>query len=387
MVKKIFLLTIIFVFLGSNFLLAAEPTLEEIQNLIAADKNEQALELLNESDLSDNPDLKFYQALLLSWQEQYQPAENILLNLIDNYPKRLDFYDQLARIYGWQRKFKKAERIITQAQAEEYSPERTALLAQHAVWQNHYFKAEKLLEEALDKTRQEALKNDYQRRLEQIREQIKPVYFLEGRAVYSEADQEDLSLSLGLAKPLKDGLEAEFKAGTNYFKQDFNLFLNAGIDLKQPLAAEKTDFSSTINYYQGDSRDRIELNNSLNYYFNQQKRLGVNLNFREARVDYQSLELEYEYKFTKNSIVLKNSSRHYDTGWTADFSQHLDLYLPRANYLLNLSLSRYQDGEKVVKVAFEFTDLFSRENYSLKNLNFWFNDQKTANLDFRLDLK
>lgn len=387
MFKKIFLFVLIFLFLSSSFLGAAEPTLEEIQNLIAAEKNEQALELLSESDLSGNPDLKFYQSLLLSWQEDYPKAEEILTKLIAEYPERLDFYEQLARIYGWQRKFNKAEAVINEAQEKEYSPERTALLAQHARWQNRYFEAEKLLEGALQKTEQENLKAEYQRQLKELREEIKPLYFLEGRAVYSETDKEDLSVNLGLEKPLKDGLKAEFKLGSNYFKQDFNFLLSAGFDFKPPLTAEKIDFNSSLNYYQGESRDYLELNNSFNYQFNPKNRLGINLNHREARTDYQSLELEYEYRFTKNSIVLKNTSRHYDSGWTADFSQQLDFYLPRDKYLLNFSLSRYQDGEKVVKVAFEFSDLFNRENYSLKTLNFWFNDQKTSNLDFRLDLK
>ncbi|MGP3778759.1 tetratricopeptide repeat protein [Halanaerobium saccharolyticum] len=387
MFKKIFLLVSIFLFLSSSFLVAAEPTLEEIQSLIAAEKNEQALKLLKENDLSGNPDLKFYQALLLSWQEDYPEAEKILIELIDTYPKRLDFYDQLARIYGWQRKFDQAAAVINKAQAREYSPERTALLAQHARWQNRHFEAEKLLEEALQKTELENLEAEYQRQLKEIREEIKPLYFLEGRTVYSEADKEELSVNLGLEKPLKDGLEAEFKLGSSYFQQDFNFLLSAGFDFKPPLTTEKIDFSSKLNYYQGESRDYLELNNSFNYHFKPKNRLGINLNFREARTDYQSLELEYEYQFAKNSIVLKNISRHYDSGWTADFAQKLNIYLPRANYLLNLSLSRYQDEEKVVKVAFEFSDLFSRENYSLRNLNFWFNDQKTANLDFRLDLK
>lgn len=152
-------------------MLAAEPTLEEIQNLIAAEKNEQALKLLQEYDLSGNPDLKFYQALLLSWQEEYSAAEQILNELIANYPERLDFYDQLARIYGWQRKFKKAEEIINKAQSEKYSSERTALLAQHARWQDRFFKAEKLLEEAVQKSEDNNLKNQYQKQLEQVRKE------------------------------------------------------------------------------------------------------------------------------------------------------------------------------------------------------------------------
>jgi hypothetical protein len=387
MFKKIFFLLLIFLILSSNFLLAAEPTLEKIQNLIAAEKNEQALKLLQENDLSDNPDLKFYQALLLSWQEEYSEAEKILNELIANYPERLDFYNQLARIYGWQRKFKKAEAIIIQAQSEKYSSERTALLAQHARWQDRFFKAEKLLEEAVKKSENNDLKNQYQKQLEQVRNEIKAVYFLEGRAVYSEADKEDLSLSFGLKKPLKDGLKAEVKAGSNYFQQELNLFLSAGIDIKQPLTTEKTDFSSTLNYFAGESRDQIELNNSFNYYFNPKNRLGINFNLREASTDYQSFELEYEYKFTKNSIVLKNTSRHYDSGWTADFAQHLDFYFPRDNYLLNLSLSRYQDGEKVVKLGFEFSDLFSDKKYNLEKLNLWINNQQTGNLDFKLNLR
>jgi hypothetical protein len=86
-------------------------------------------------------------------------------------------------------------------------------------------------------------------------------------------------------------------------------------------------------------------------------------------------------------MALKNTYRNDDSGWEKNFSQHLDLYYPRENYLINLALSHYNDGEYVFKVGFEFSDLFSGEKFSLSSLNLWFNDQQTSNLDFRMDLK
>lgn len=376
-------------FLSTAFISAAEPKLEEIQSLIAEGKSETALELLNTSDLKGDTDLEFYKALLLSWQEDYQEAEEILLNLIESNPQRLDSYTQLARIYGWQRQFDKAEEIIARAQKIEYSSERTALLSRHQEWQDNFFKAEKLIKEAIKKAENPELASQYQKSLNRVEQELKTIFYLEGRAVYSEADKEDLELSVGLEKLLRDGLKLNTAAGFNYFETESNLLLKSKIEINQPLIPEKTNFSSELLFYNGDSREKYELNNSFDYLVNASNLLGVNYNFVEDNFnsDYQSLELEYEHRFQKTIMVLKNTSRRYDGDWNTDFSQHLDLYFPRDNYLLNLALSHYDGGEYVFKIAFEFSDLFSGDKFNLSSFNLWFNDQQTSNLDFRMDLK
>lgn len=389
MFKKIIFAAIFLLIFSSGFLLAAEPTLEEIQTLISQEKTDEALELLKNSDLNSNSDLKFYKALLLSWEEEYEEAEAILLELIESNPQRLDSYNQLGRIYGWQREFIKAEEIIEQAQNIEYSSERTALLSRHAEWQGNYFEAERLIEEAIKEAESAAAKSEYQASLSRINNQLKTVLYLKGRAVYSEADKEDLELTFGLEKPLCDGLNFDTAAGVNYFMDESNFIFRSGIEIEQPLIYDRTSLSSEFVFYNGDSRDKYEFNNNFNYFVNPRNRLGFNFNITEDNInpDYQSLELEYEHRFTQNIMVLKNISRRYDSDWTADFSQHIDLYIPRENYLLNLNLNHYNDGEYVFKVGFEFSDIFSGDKFNLSSLNLWFNDQQTSNLDFRLDLK
>lgn len=388
-IKKISIMLIIILFLSTAFTLAAEPELNEIQGLIAAGRTEEALKILEKSDISSNPDLKFYKALLLSWEENYQEAEELLLELIESNPQRLDSYNHLARIYGWQRKFEEAEEIIEKAQKIEYSSERTALLARHQEWQENFFEAEKLIKEAIKKAESSELAEQYRESLNRIEEQLKTIFYLEGKAAYSETDKEDLELAVGLEKLLRDGINLESAVGVNFFKNESNFLLKSKLEMSQPLISEKTVFSSEFLYYNGETRDRYELNNNLDYLIDEQNLVGVNYNLVEENInsDYQSLELEYEHKFKKIIMVLKNSSRRYDADWIKDFSQHLDLYFLREGYLLNLALSHYTDGEYVFKVGFEFSDLFSGDEFSLSSLNLWFNDQQTSNFDFRLDLK
>lgn len=389
MIKKIIVLTCLLILISSGSLFASEPSLEQIQALVGQDQKKEALKILNSYDISSNSDLKFYQGLLLSWEEEYKKAEAIFLELIESNPKRLDSYTQLARIYGWQRKFEKAELIIERAQKINYGSERTALLAKHAEWQQNYFKARSLLEKAVIKAETEALKKTYQQSLNKIEREIKAIVYLEGRAVYSVENKEDLELTFGIEKLLRDGINLESSAGINYFNSESNFVFKAEIETSYPLLAQANLLSSEFIYYNGNSRDKYELNNSFDHLINAKNLIGINLNLVEDNnnPDYQSLELEYEHRFKKVIMVLKNTSRNYDSTWIGDFSQHLDLYYPQENYLLNLALSHYQGGEYVFKVGFEFSDLFSTEKFSLSSLNLWTNTDEASNLDFRMNFK
>lgn len=229
----------------------------------------------------------------------------------------------------------------------------------------------------------------YQESLARIKKEIKAVLYSKGRAVYSDADKEDLELTVGIEKLLRDGLDLDTAAGANYFENEFNFVFRSEIEINQPLIPEKTSFSSGFVLYNDNSKDKYELNNSFDYLFNQKNLLGFNFNLVKDNInpDYQSFELEYEHRFKKTIMVLKNTSRRYDSDWITDFSQHIDLYYPRENYLLNLALSHYNGGAYVFNVGFQFSDLFSGEKFNLSSLNLWFNDQKTSNLDFKIDLK
>ena len=393
MFKKTIILIMFLLIISSSVLLAAEPTLEEIQNLISQEKTKKALNILKSSDLSSNPDLKFYKALLLSWQGEYEQAEFILLELIESNPRRLDSYSQLSRIYGWQRQFIKAESIIEKAQNIEYSSERTAILSQHAEWQGNYFKAKRLIKKSISKAESKELKTEYQKSLTKINKKIKSTLYFKGRAVYSETNKEDLELTFGIEKLLRDGVNLEAEAGSNYFKDNSNFVFRSEIEIDPPLIAEETSFSSGLVFYNGGTKDKYELNNNFDYLVDNKNLLGVNYDFivDNKNFDYQTLELEYEHRFKKAIMVLKNTSRHSDSGWKKFFAQHIDLYYPTDNYLLNLAFSYYEGGDYVFKVGFEFSDIFSGKNFNLSNLNLWVNNdnnkKNVSNLDFRIDLK
>ena len=389
MLKKTIILTLFILLISSSFLLAAGPTLEEIQTLVSQGKTDEALKLLEDNDINSNSDLKFYQGLLLSWQEEYARAESILLELVESNPNRLDTYNQLGRMYGWQREFEKAEAIIQKAQKIKYSSERTAILSKHAEWQQNYFKAKNLIENAIAKAESVELKSKYQASLNRINGEIKAILYLEGRAVYSDDNKEDLELTFGIEKLLWDGINLKTSAGTNYFKSESNFVFKSEIETSNPVISKKTFLSSEFIFYNGDSKDKYELNNSFDYLVDNNNLLGINFNHVEdnQNSDYQTLELEYEHRFEKTIMVLKNTSRHDDFGWIRDFAQHIDLYYPKDNYLLNLALSHYENGDYVFKIGFEFSDIFSGKNFDLSSLNLWYNTEKVSNLDFRMDLK
>ncbi|MGM0500119.1 MAG: tetratricopeptide repeat protein [Bacillota bacterium] len=389
MLKKIIIITLFILLISSSFLLAAGPTLEEIQTLVNQGKTGEALQLLEDNNINSNSDLKFYKGLLLSWNGEYARAEAVLLELVESNPNRLDTYNQLGRIYGWQREFEKAEKIIKKAQNIKYSSERTALLSKHAEWQQNYFKAQSLIENAIAKAESAELKAEYQESLNRIKGEIKAILYLEGRAVYSDDNKEDLELTFGIEKLLRDGINLKTSTGINYFEDESNFVFKSEVETSSPFIAKDNFFSSEFVFYNGGSKDKYELNNSFDHLVDNNNLWGINFNLIKDNdnSDYQILELEYEHRFEKTIMVLKNTSRHDDSDFIGDFAQHIDFYYPRDNYLLNLALSHYENGDYVFKVGFEFSDVFSGNKFDLSSLNLWFNTEKVSNLDFRMDLK
>src|SRR6056297_1292221 len=88
---------------------AAQLNVTLIKELIEQGDNYKALEMLKENDISDNPDLRFYKALLYSWNSEYDLSLELLKSLIEEYPERLGFYTHLGRVYGWKGEYGKAE--------------------------------------------------------------------------------------------------------------------------------------------------------------------------------------------------------------------------------------------------------------------------------------
>jgi len=90
MKKKYIISAIIFIFLFTFSVQSENINFEYIQELINNQEREKALNVLKEIDISDNPDLRFYEALLLSWKDEFEKSEQKLLSLIEEYPARFE---------------------------------------------------------------------------------------------------------------------------------------------------------------------------------------------------------------------------------------------------------------------------------------------------------
>ncbi|MFW5976818.1 MAG: tetratricopeptide repeat protein, partial [Bacillota bacterium] len=187
---------------------------EDIQNLMSEGEYDQALVLLENNEIENDPDLLFYQALILSWQGKLEEAQEKLTYIISEYPSRLDFYDQSARIYGWTGDFDKAETIVNKAQKIEKAPHRTAILALHAEWQGKWYQAKNLWQDALQQEQGTGLENEYAFAHKKVAEKIAGDIFIDFSTTYSE-NMENY-LALGMNKIIKDGIFLESTAGVKY---------------------------------------------------------------------------------------------------------------------------------------------------------------------------
>lgn len=393
-IKKptVILLFLIVLLLFFTNVIAAETTIEGIRYLVNKGEYGEALKKLENITTADDPDLVFYKAVILSWQKKYLESEEILLKLINKYPERLDFYNHLARIYGWMGDFDKAEKIIKKAQTIDESAERTAVLALHAEWQEEWFKAKKLWEKAYQLSDNKEKQIEYKSNIEKIEEIIKTVYFVESEFEYDE--ELVTNLLAGGEKLIKDGINFETSAGITY-DDEINYLLRSELQFKYPALKKPLELKTYIDFISGGDNEKITYNSDLKYKLKNDDVLALYLeandfsaddsNELEEKTDYQLLELEYQKKMEKSLISFKNTSRHDESGWTADFSQHLDYYYPLESYLLNFKLSHYKGGEYVFRFGVDISDILLNNNWKLNNFNSWINSEKAAKIDMRFD--
>ncbi|MCF8000631.1 MAG: hypothetical protein K9K76_02055 [Halanaerobiales bacterium] len=387
---KIILFIFILILLFTIPIMGKDLEASYIQELISKGKRDKALKLLNNTDIESNPDLLYYKALLLSWNEEYELALDILTDLIKKHPDRLDFYNQKARIYGWMGNYKKASEIIERAQKKEISPVRTTILAQHAEWQNKWFEAVKLRKKAFEQVEDNELKTEYKSKWRKARKNILPTNFIKMEFTYNEDNQSDLysNILLGQERPIKDGLKIEGSGGIRFLKNEINFLARTNLSIKRPILPPKMSLDSNLNF-SGGKNSEIHYNSKLNYILNSKNTLGLFINFYEFndQKDYQTVELQNEYKYKNSVITFKNTSRHNVDGWNYDFSQHLDLYYPFDSYLLHLTLSHYDGGEYVFRAGFEISDIFLNEEWKINNLYSWLNNKSTGMINVKLDRK
>lgn len=387
---KIIIFILIFSFLFTIPVIGSQDLdVSYIQELIKKDNTEKALRVLNNANIENNPDLLYYKALLLSWNKDYKQAMDILTDLIKQNPDKLEFYNQIARIHGWRGNYNKATEIIAKAQKKKVSPVRTAILAQHAEWQNKWFEAVKLRKEAYEQAQGTDLEVEYKKLWRKARKNILPTNFVKTEFKYEYGEQDDLTYNIliGQERPIRDGLTIKGSGGVSVLRGATKYLARGNINIKKPILPSKMSLNSSVNFIGDVGNKELHYNNNFNYILNPKNTLGIYVKFFESDENpyYQTIELENEYKYKNYVITLKNTSRHDSSGWNYNFSQHLDLYYPTDNYLLHFTLSHYDGGEYVFRAGVELSDIFLNNDWKINNLNSWINNKNTSVINIRFD--
>ena len=359
MQKKYLVFLLIFIFLFSFPVDAENVDLEYIQKLINNQEREKALNLLEKSDISNNPDLRFYKALLLSWKDEFKKSEKILLQLTKKYPARFDFYAQLARLYDWMGK---------------------------------PYKSVKYREKAYEKSKGTKYENNYLQSLKKARVKIEPINFGKIEFLYEKPDQRSViatNFLLGQERIINDNIDITGSAGFNYKNDNINYLLRAKFELDSFSFLKNLSFKNSNNLTIGDSENSFDTYNNFNYKINGRNSLAFNLNvmFAENKTNYQNINLGYKHKWNKLAGIIGTTSRRDESGWNMDFSQNIEIYYPLNQYLFNFKLNHYDNNEYVFRTGIELTEIKLNSNWVIKNLNSWINDKSSAFFSIKFNKK
>ncbi|MGM0410976.1 MAG: tetratricopeptide repeat protein [Bacillota bacterium] len=352
--KYLFLLILIPILMISLFFPVQGEDIDEsfIKELINKGEVNKALNILQEEDISDNPDLQFYEALLLSWEGDYEKAEEKLLILVEKYPTRFDFYDHLARLYNWMGKA---------------------------------FKSVEYSKKAYDIAKGTSYEKDYLKRLELAEDKIKAKKFVNLEIV--QDNKLSTNILGGQKRPINDNLDFSTALGLNYWNADSNFLLRTKLNFIPENFKNRLRLSTSFNLTAGGERKNINFYNNLSYLLNEKNSLALNLNVFESKNfnDYQNLELEYKHKWDKSTIILKSISRNDKSGLTLDFSQNINVYYRLDRYLLNMNISHYKGGEYVFKTGIELSNLDFLSDWKISRLNSWFDNKNNGKLSLEIE--
>lgn len=362
MKRKYVVLAIIFIFIFSFPVQSENVNLEYIQELINDQKREKALNLLEENDISNDPDLRFYEALFLSWKGEYQKSEEKLLRLIKEYPARFDFYAQLAKLYEWVGK---------------------------------PYKTLEYREKAYEKAKGTKYEKEYLNLLQTAREKIKPTNFAKLEFLYETTDSEGIiatNFLLGQERLISNNINVTGLAGINYKNNNFNYLLRTEFELDSFSFLKNLGFKNSNNLTIGTGENKFDTYNNLNYKINDKNSLAFNLNAfnvfsNENPRNYQNINLEYKHKWDKLVGIIGVTARHEESDLTLDFSQNIEIYYPLDKYLFNFNISHYENNEYVFRAGIEITDIKLNSNWIVRNLNGWVNNKNSAKLDLRFENK
>ena len=313
----------------------------------------------SENDISNDPDLRFYEALLLSWKGEYQKSEEKLLSLIEEYPERFDFYAQLARLYEWMGK---------PYNSLEYR------------------------EKAYEKAKGTKYEKEYLKLLEKAREKIEPINFAEIEFLYENVDSKGIiatNFLLGQERLINNNINITGLTGINYKNNIINYLLRSEMEIESFSFLKNLSFKNSNNVIISNSKNKFDIYNYLDYKIKKKNNIAFNFNsfFVENSTNYQNLNLEYKHKWSELTGILGVTSRVDSSGFTLDFSQDIQIYYPIEQYLFNFKLSHYKGDEYVFRAGIEMTDIEINSNWVVKRLNGWINNKNTAKLDLRFEKK
>jgi len=359
MKKKYIISAIIFIFLFTFSVQSENINFEYIQELINNQEREKALNVLKEIDISDNPDLRFYEALLLSWKDEFEKSEQKLLSLIEEYPARFDFYAQLAKLYEWMDK---------------------------------PYKSLEFRKKAYERAKGTQYEKEYLELLKIARERVEPTNFAKLEFIHDINKEQGTiatNILLGQQRIISDNIDLTGSAGLNY-KKNLNYLLRTELELNSFNFIKNLSFKNSNNFILNKNENKIDLYNNLNYKINGRNEVGFNLNSfnvfsNENSRNYQNINFEYKHKWDKLVSVIGVTARNDESGLTLDFSQNIEIYYPLDKYLFSFNLSHYKGNQYVFRTGIELTNIELNSNWIIKNLNGWFNNEKSAKLNLRFE--
>ena len=355
---KYLLLFLIFIIVFSIPVQAQNVELSYIQKLINNQKRDKALKILEESEIESNPDLRFYQALLLSWNDEFKKSEEIILNLIEEHPDRFDFYDQLARLYGWMDK---------------------------------PYKALEYREKAYEKAKGSDYEKDYLKLLKKARQKIKPTNFGKLELLYEVDDNEGIFITnvlLGQDRIISNNIDLTGAAGFSYTNNNSNYLLRTSLKLKSFNLIKDFNFENSNNIIIAENKTKFNIYNNFNYKIDARNNLALNLNSFHTIKDkessnYQNINLEYKHNWDKLVGIIGTTARRADSSFNFGFSENIQIYYPLDKYLVNMQVTHYQDDEYVFRAGVELDNLELNSNWVIGSLNSWINNKKSSFLSLK----
>ncbi|MFW5998821.1 MAG: hypothetical protein ACOCP5_03620, partial [Halanaerobiaceae bacterium] len=158
-----------------------------------------------------------------------------------------------------------------------------------------------------------------------------------------------------------------------------------------PLLPSKLNSIIDFNILKNRTDEEYSFNNSYIYRIREGKEVLLNIGrfiseYKNQKTKYTNLETGYKQNIKNSALVIKNTARNDNSGWTPDFSQSADIYIPVDPYNLNLGADYYKGGDYTLRLGMEITDIKFTQNLKIDSINGWINNKQEGILNLRFTI-